>query len=881
MGGPKRSPGLTTRIDHFAPSNRGFALHSNLNGSTRRARLALALSTAATFAMPVALAQAAAPQPAGATVHPQSWPKVKPAMAADPAMEEKIAALLKTMSLEDKVGQVVQADITTITPEDLKTYRLGSILAGGNSGADGDEFASPAKWRAMVDRYHKAALAPSEGHSAIPVIFGIDAVHGNNNIVGATLFPQNSALGATRDPDLIRQIGKATAEEVRAIDVDWTFAPTLAVPQDDRWGRTYEGYSQNPRLVAQYATAMVEGLQGAPDSRDFLGAGRAIATAKHFIGDGGTFEGRDQGDTRVSESVLRDVHGAGYLGALAAGVQTVMASFSSWNGVKMHGNKSLLTDVLKKQMGFEGFIVGDWNAHGQLEGCTNDSCAKAYNAGMDMLMAPDSWKGLYANTIKQVKSGEIAMARLDDAVTRILRVKVRAGLFDKTEAQRESTPLSVIGSAEHRAIARRAVRESLVLLKNKGGVLPIDPHKHVLVAGDGADNISKQSGGWTITWQGTGVKPSDFPGAQSIWSGINQRVKAAGGTATLSPDGSFKTKPDVAIVVFGEDPYAEFQGDIKTFSYKPGNDADLELLRKLQGQGVPVVAVFLAGRPLWMNREINASSAFVMAWLPGSEGGGIADVLLAKADGSVDHDFHGKLSFAWPRTATQVAQAKGAKPQYPFGFGLTYADKAASAKVSAMKLPEVSGLSGVPDPSGVFLQRGKAVGAMQLTVADAGGEPTVITSVPAASAKGGITITGIDYKAQEDARHIVWSGAGGTLAIRAGKPMDLNRETNGDVMLVMTVRPDQIPASGKVSIGVDCVTACAGARLPIRDALAALPKGEWTTVAMPLKCFRPSGAAMDALSVPFVLQSDSPMQLSLAEVKLDARADHVLACPAS
>ncbi len=847
----------------------------------RAPHLALLLSVFASLVgAPVALAQGDKMHANGDTrVHPQSWPQIKPALPRDAAMEAKIRALLNTMSTEDKVGQLIQADIGSITPADLQTYRLGSVLAGGNSGPNGNEFASAAQWRTLVDQFHRAALKPSAGHVAIPLIFGIDAVHGNNNVVGATLFPQNSALGATRDPDLIRQIGKATAAEVRAIDVDWTFAPTLAVPQDDRWGRSYEGYSQDPGLVAEYAKAMVEGLQGAPGTTDFLGAGRAIATAKHFIGDGGTFQGRDQGDARVSESVLREVHGAGYVAAIGEGVQTVMASFSSWNGVKMHGDKSLLTDVLKTRMGFDGFVVGDWNAHGQVDGCSNESCARAINAGIDMLMAPDSWKGLYANTVKQVKSGEIPMARLDDAVTRILRVKMRAGLFDATQAQRESTPLSVIGSAQHRAIARRAVRESLVLLKNQGSVLPIDPHRHVLVAGDGADNISKQSGGWTITWQGTGLKPKDLPGAQSIWGGIQAQVETAGGTATLSADGSFKSKPDVAIVVFGEDPYAEFQGDIKTFSYKPGNDADLKLLRTLRGQGVPTVAVFLAGRPLWVNREINASDAFVMAWLPGSEGEGVADVLLGKADGSVDHDFHGKLSFAWPRSAVQVAQATGQQPQLPYGFGLTYADKAAAATASAIRLSEASGLSGVPDPSGVFLQRGKAVGDMQLTVADTGGEPKVVTSVPAASGKGGITISGIDYKAQEDARRIVWNGAGGALAIRADKPMDLNRETNGDVMLVMTIRPDRIPASGKVSIGVDCVTACAAARLPLRDALAALPKGEWTTVAMPLKCFRPTGAALDALSVPFVLQSDSPMELSLAEVRLDARADHVLACP--
>ncbi|WP_449757869.1 glycoside hydrolase family 3 N-terminal domain-containing protein [Dyella ginsengisoli] len=809
------------------------------------------------------------------TVHPQTWPKVAPALKPDAALEARVAKLLAGMSVEDKVGQLIQADITAITPDDLKTYHLGSVLAGGNSGPNGNEFSTAAQWRDLVDQFHAAALAPSaDGRTPIPLIFGVDAVHGHNNVPGATLFPHNSGLGAMRDPALMRQIGAATAAEVRATHIDWTFAPTLAVPQDDRWGRTYEGYSQDPKVVAAYGKAMVEGLQGQAGSAEFLRDGHAIATAKHFLGDGGTFEGRDQGDTRVSEATLRDVHGAGYVAALGAGVQTVMASFSSWNGVKMHGNHALLTDVLKGRMGFDGFIVGDWQAHGQLEGCSNDSCAKAINAGLDMFMAPDSWKPLYANTLAQVKSGEIPMARLDDAVTRILRVKLRAGLLDHPAAT-GAPDLSVIGSPAHRDIARRAVRESLVLLKNRGGVLPIDPHRNVLVAGDGADNISKQSGGWTITWQGTGVPASAFPGATSIYAGIASQVKAAGGTATLSPDGSFTTKPDVAVVVFGEDPYAEFQGDLKNFAYKNGSDTDLKLLRKLKAQHIPVVSVFLAGRPLWVNREINASDAFVMAWLPGSEGEGVADVLLSKPDASIQYDFHGKLSYAWPRTAVQVAQTAGAKAQYPFGFGLTYADHD-----RAGPLPEVSGLSGNQDPTGVYLQRGKPMQQMHLTLADSGDASGVeAVSAPAHSAKGQVAMTAVDYRAQEDARRLSFTGAGGEVALRSDKPIELNRETNGDVMLVMTLRAEQIPASGDVALGVDCVNGCR-ARVPLRAALAKLPANRWTTLALPLKCFRAAGAEMAALKAPFVLDSRVPMQLSLSQVELNSHADTVLPCPA-
>ncbi len=812
--------------------------------------------------------------PAQILVHPLEWPQVKPALAPHPALERRIKSLLANMSLQDKVGQLIQADITTVTPADLKTYHLGSVLAGGNSGPYGDEFASPAKWRKLVDAFHDAALQTSSpNHEAIPLLFGIDAVHGNNNVVGATLFPQNSAMGATRDPALVRAIGAATAQEARATGIDWTFAPTIAVPQDDRWGRTYEGFSQDPELVAMLGAAEIEGLQGIAPSPGFLGEKHVVATAKHFLGDGGTFEGRDQGDARVSEKVLRDVHGAGYVAAIGAGVQTVMASYSSWNGVKMHGNHGLLTDVLKDRMGFDGFVVGDWNGHGQLDGCSNESCPAAINAGVDMLMAPDSWRALYANTVAQVKDGQISMARLDDAVSRILRVKFRAGLFDRSEKHTQVVPLSVIGSAAHRELARRAVRESLVLLKNDAGVLPINPHRHILVAGDGADNISKQSGGWTITWQGSGVDPAQFPHAQSIWSGIAQQVHQAGGTATLSSDGSFTHKPDVAIVVFGENPYAEFQGDRKTFAFNPGNDTDLKLLRKLRSEGVPVVAVFLAGRPLWVNREINASNAFVMAWLPGSEGGGVADVLLRKADGRINHDFHGKLSFAWPRSAVQVAQAAGQTPQYPFGFGLTYKDHDQVGKLS-----EVSGVSGEQDPAGMYLQRGRPLQQLALTLTDTGGTARDVSSVPQSSVAGGIKIAAVDYKFQEDARRITWSGKGGEVSLQSPRPIELTRETNGDVMLVMTARPEDVPANGDVSLGVNCVSSCRG-RVSIRAALAGLPKNQWSTLAVPLKCFRQAGADMAALGAPFVLQSDVPLRLSLSEVKLDTHADVVLPCP--
>ena len=600
-----------------------------------RCAVAFAGAMAALPGALLAQTQGASPVENASTAHPETWPVLPRAAYRDADVEARVGKLLAAMSIEGKVGQVIQADIGSVTPAEVRQYQLGSVLNGGNSGPGGRDLAPTPEWLALADAFYDASM--SAGTPRIPLLWGTDAVHGHSNIIGATIFPHNIALGAARNPQLVRRIGEITAREVRVTGQDWTFAPTLAVVRDDRWGRTYESYSEDAAIVRSYAAAMVEGLQGSAGSDTFLRGEHVLATAKHFLGDGGTVEGRDQGDNRSSERELRDIHGAGYLSAIPAGVQSVMASYSSWQGVKMHGHEGLLTGVLKERLGFDGFVVGDWNGHGQVAGCTNVSCARAFNAGIDMFMAPDSWKGLHASLLAQVRSGEISRERLDDAVRRILRVKVRAGLF---EAGRPSKrPLAgryeLLGSPGHRAVARQAVRESLVLLKNEKGLLPLRPGQRVLVAGSGAADVSKQCGGWTLTWQGTGVEPSHFHGATSIFEGIRDVVAAAGGTARLSADASFTQRPDVAIVVYGEDPYAEFQGDIATLEYRPGDKRDLALLKRLRDAGIPVVSVFLSGRPLWVNPEINASNAFVAAWLPGSEGGGIADVLFRKADGSV------------------------------------------------------------------------------------------------------------------------------------------------------------------------------------------------------------------------------------------------------
>jgi len=496
---------------------------------------------------------------------------------------------------------------------------------------------------------------------------------------GATLFPHNIGLGAARNPDLIESIGRATALEVAATGIDWNFAPTLAVVRDDRWGRTYEGYSEDPEIVREYAGRMISGLQGRAGTSEFLSGDHVIATAKHFVGDGGTDQGVDRGDNLSSEEQLLDIHAQGYFPALEAGVQTVMASFNSWQGQKIHGSHYLLTEVLKERMGFDGFIIGDWNGHAEVPGCSNESCPTTINAGVDMIMVPQDWRALLENTLQQVRSGEIEEARIDDAVRRILRVKYRAGLFAKgrPSSRPHAGDASLVGSQEHRDLAREAVRASLVLLKNSQGLLPLARSANVLVAGNGADDISRQSGGWSVTWQGTEIGNEDFPGATSIFAGIEAAVTAGGGTATLSVDGSFQQRPDVAIVVFGEDPYAEMMGDLESLSFSAKYGEPVELLRRLKEQGIPVVSVFLSGRPLWVNPELNASTAFVAAWLPGSEGGGIADVLFRDNEGQVNYDFSGKLSFSWPRDPSQTSLNRNDldyDPLFPYGFGLTYED---------------------------------------------------------------------------------------------------------------------------------------------------------------------------------------------------------------
>ena len=798
-----------------------------------------------------------------AVADPSVWPvAASPAAITDARSEAMIDALLARMTLEEKVGQLIQADIGSISPSDLATYPIGSILAGGNSAPAGDERAPLADW-VSLSRAFRASAAARPG-TAIPLMFGIDAVHGHNNIVGATLFPHNIGLGAARDPALIERIGAATAAEVAASGADWTFGPTLAVPRNDRWGRAYEGYGEDPEIVASYAGPMTRGLQGVLVEGRPLAPDRIAGSAKHFLADGGTTDGVDQGDAAMPESDLVAIHAQGYVPAIDAGVLTVMASFSSWNGVKITGNSTLLTDVLKTRMGFEGFIVGDWNAHGQIPGCSNESCPQAINAGLDMFMAPDSWRGLYRNTLAQARSGEIPAARLDDAVRRILRVKIKLGVFDRDRSIEGRS--DVLGSADHRALAREAVRKSLVLLKNEG-VLPIRPGARVLVAGDAADSIGQAAGGWTVTWQGADTTNRDFPHGVSIWAGLEAAVAAAGGSAELSADGNWQTRPDVAIVVFGETPYAEFQGDIQSVDFGP--EQPLELLRRYKAAGIPTVSVFLSGRPLWTNPEINASDAFVAAWLPGTEGAGVADVLVAGRDGRAPFDFTGRLSFSWPKDATQAVLnvgEPGYSPQFAYGYGLDYA-----TTIRTGVLSEEPGVVAGPGNVDLYFADGRVRAPWSLMLRDAGGDSRVGTVLAASSPRGALTVRATDGVAQESAMALTFTGAGEALIM--GPSVDLSRQRNGDMVLSFSLRLDAAP-SGPVEIGFG------RQRLDLASLLEGLRPGVWRSIRIPLSCFDADRSAVTMVETPFALRSSRPVGVSLAEIGLTSRVGEA-ACPAA
>ncbi|WP_273242065.1 glycoside hydrolase family 3 protein [Hyphomonas atlantica corrig.] len=705
--------------------------------------------------------------------HPASldlslWPLSRAPNLKCPRTERLITSIVEWLTPAQKVGQIIQADIASVSPDDVAKYHLGSVLNGGNSAPGRRQNTPLSDWLNLADEFWEASM--SADGPRIPILWGTDAVHGHNNIAGATIFPHNVNLGAARDPDLVERIGAATALDVRASGMDWTFAPSIAVAQDIRWGRTYEAYSECPQLCADLGAALVRGLQGLPNQSEFLGPEKVIATAKHFLGDGGTRNGTDQGETIATEAELRDVHARAYYSALEAGVQTIMASFSSWGGRKMHGHKPLLSDLLKAHLGFDGVIIGDWNGHGQIVGVTPTNCPDALMAGLDIYMAPDSWKELHASLLRQLNSGEISMERLDDAVRRVLRLKFRAGIFSAPKPS--ARPGAAMGRrptlANHAKLAAEAVQKSAVLLKNRHQTLPLNPVKHVLVVGEAADDLGTLCGGWTQSWQGGRLQQSDYPHAETLLNGIRRVAKAAGGHVTYATGGEFSERPDVAIFVFGESPYAEFRGDRKSLEYSAPDSRELEILRQLNQDGIPVVSVFISGRPLWTNPHLNASDAFIAGFLPGTQAGALADLIFS--NGVLD--FTGKLPFAWPTDtnlhATRDGQ-KGSSFTFPWGYGLGLREPG-----DIPSLNEHSGLSTADDQT-VF-QKG-VTGPNWSIKLGKDGPAQAWTGGGRTSEDQSLTAKTTDVGQQENAINCTWHGFESCLSFYH-LPLDLSRELN-------------------------------------------------------------------------------------------------------
>ncbi len=621
-------------------------------------------------------------------------------------VSDLVEARLRDLTTEQKVAQLIQAELVSVEPDDIRSFCLGSILNGGGVFPNANKHATIEDWRDVANAFQSAAL---ESEAGIPIFWGTDAVHGHNNVFGATIFPHNIGLGAANDPDLMERLGAATAKDVTDTGIDWVFAPTLAVPRDYRWGRTYEGFSQNPELVKRLGGAMTRGLQGDPASSDFLSDNQVLATSKHFVGEGATVEGIDQGDADCSEQDLRDIHALGHFAALRAGAQVVMAAFNSWQGEKVHGSSYLLQEVLKRQIGFEGFVVSDWDGFAQLDGDLETACVACINAGVDMLMVSSEWQRVYELLLNATTAGRIERSRLDDAARRILRVKALKGMLAPTWRRSTGKKTRSLGSTRSRELAREAVRKSLVLLKNSNRLLPLSPHQRVVVVGQDADHVAKQCGGWTLTWQGTDNARGDFPHSVSIADGIHTTVTGGDGVVSCIDEVDDETTADVAIVVFGEDPYAEGEGDLNHLSFSREKPEPLAQMKSLRARGIPVVALFLTGRPRWINPELNAADAFVVCWLPGTEAGTVADVLFTDATNNVRHDFVGRLPFSWPLdpALTGIDRDSNRPDQYlPVGFGLKYDEEATfeplsefdTTSGSAQRGPSYQGSYNYPNP---------------------------------------------------------------------------------------------------------------------------------------------------------------------------------------
>ena len=815
----------------------------------------------------LAVASALAAAAFCATAAPQitAWPHLKSAIAPDAALEARVREIVGRMTLAQKIGQMTQAELKAVTPDDVRMYYLGSVLNGGGSWPHNDKHAHAADWLKLADAFYDASMA-TDMAVKVPMIWGTDAVHGHNNVYGATMFPHNIGLGAARDPELVQAIGAATGKAVRATGIAWVFGPTVAVVRDDRWGRTYEGFSEDPQLVRRLSGPYVAGLQGA-----LKDDANVIASIKHYMADGGTEFGINMGVAKVGERDMMNIHAQGYYAGIEAGAQTVMASFNSWNDVaagkdygKVHGSRYMLTDILKDKMGFDGFVVTDWNGHAEVPGCRNDSCAQAINAGIDMVMVPNDWKAFIANTIKDVEAGRIPMARIDDAVSRIVRVKLRAGVFDKRPSQ--SAWAGKDDALLAKELGRRAVRESLVLLKNEGPALPLAAGKRILVVGKAADSMANQTGGWALTWQGTANTNADFPKAETILAGL----KAAGSNVNYSADGADvdPAKFDAVVAVIGEAPYAEGDGDIVpsgTLRHSSRYPEDLAVLQKVHGKGKPVVTVFLSGRPLWVNDLLNLSDTFIAAWLPGTEGKGVSDLLVA-GKGAKPHEFRGKLSFSWPKSVCQtplnVGDA-GYAPLFAYGYGLKRGER---SHLGTLDATYPAGGCSASDTYPVYGQADRA--SFPLRIASGTAVQPLGADLNAGTSLPGISVAIAQIKTQQDAKLVSWT-APAVFEAHGGKPIALPAALADKGVLRFDTIVRQAPA-GKVTIAMACGGTACGTPLDATRLFTGLAGKGRQEVAIPLACFRARGVDLARVDTPFRVASDGAFTAAFGNVDVTA-----------
>ena len=777
-----------------------------------------------------------------------NWEREQVCPVPDPTF---VNSLIKKMSIEEKVGQVIQADLDFIKPSDLRDYPIGSVLNGGNTSPRGKLRASPAEWKSLAQEFYEESKRTG---ASIPVLWGTDAVHGHSNVFGATIFPHNIGIGAAANPQLVKDIGAAVAEEVLATGLFWTFAPTVTIPQNFRWGRTYEGYSEDPVLVSKLGSAFIEGLQGT--EKEFLNDAKILGTAKHFLGDGGTYLGIDQGDTRANEENMRVIHGEPYFASLNSCVRVVMASFNSWNGSKVHGNKYLLTEVLKEKMNFTGFVVGDWNGHQQVPGCNAGSCPESFNAGVDMFMVPENWKALYKNTVKQVKDGEISIERLDDAVKRILTVKQQLGMFEGRVPNQ--TKYSEVGLQKNREIARRAVRESLVLIKNNNAVLPIKDQQKILVIGDSADSLKIQTGGWTLDWQGANNTNSDFPGSVTFLQALkeyeNLEITHKNSLSNLDLNKNY----DIVIIAYGEEPYAEGIGDRKNLFYR--DSKTLNTLKRLKRNGNKVVSIFFTGRPLWTNEFINLSDAFVVAWLPGTESRGMTDVIVANEDGSVNYDFQGKLPFSWPSDPNQSTIAfydPASDAEFDYGYGLTYKSPKALASLdeSFEKSDDYGDL--------VEIFSGKFNNPFEGFIQENNSPQIKLSSTNNTTQNDIVQIDFIDVDKQDDTLRVTFNADGNLNSFHILTTEVVGLEDFQSGFLNFNARV--VESSGAVFLAATCGFGCMGSI----DVTSLLVKSKsFDGYSVPLKCLTDKGLDLSKTISPMILFGPADLTIDFKNISL-------------